>query len=151
VTASIDLWTRDDTMAVLPYIVAGIALVLAAYRGERRHDVMVQLRRDLQSSENRNRALDKDNRRLRWENSVLRGVTPTPTAHLGIPRRRARRTYRAPAAAPPAWTQPGPDRHFAERTNWPASIDTATHALELHPAPGDDTEPFPFLALEARR
>jgi hypothetical protein len=42
----------------------------------------------------------------------------------------------------PRWALPDPNRHFAERTNWPASADTAAYALLRDPAPGEDTQPF---------
>lgn len=144
-TASVDIWTAADTASMLPWVVAGVALVLCARQSERRTSRR-QLRLDLQVSENRNRELDKENRRLRWDNDQLRGVS-APAHHLGVARRRSRRVYRAPAAAPPAWTQKEP--HHLAVPAWPLTAETAAVALALDPAPGPDTEPFPFGALMA--
>lgn len=152
-TASIDLWSAEDTVQMLPLLVAGIALVIAACCSDlhsRRQHTITQLRRDLQAAENRNRELDKENRRLRWDNDQLRGVR-SPAHHLGVARRRARRVYRAPAAAPPAWTQQDP--HHLAVPSWPATAETAAVALALDPAPGEDTQPFviPRDLVEAGR
>lgn len=147
-TASIDLWSADDTASMIPWVVAGLAVALCAWQTERRTSRR-QLRIDLQRSENDNRQLAKENRRLRWENDMHRGVV-SPAHHIGVSPHQVRtaRTYRAPAALPPAWTQPDPDDD-AEPASWPATVDTATTAIVNDPAPGDDTEPFPFGALTA--